>query len=117
GVVYDEKSGDKLKHAVVRIFDTRFNKLLETYVTDGSGRYNFLVGPNQYQVVGQKEGYMATKTKELDLTKKAAEEAIVAEDFGLKKSDEQGVVRLGKPVDLPLKPEDPTPEGEMKIEE
>lgn len=92
GVVYDENSKKPVSSAVVRIFDARFNKLLETYVTDGSGRYNFLVGPNQYQVIGAKHGYNDYKTKGIDLTKA--------------NGDQSNIIRLGTEVDIPLKPEE-----------
>jgi|GEM_PF-6826125 len=105
GVVYDENSRQPLHNAVVRIFDTRFNKLLETYVTDGSGRYSFLVGPNQYQVVGEKHGYVDYKTTDIDLTKASEEDAVVAEDLGMNKQDELNVIQLGKSMDIPLKRE------------
>lgn len=88
GIVYDENTRKPLKHAIVRIFDTRFNKLLETYVTDGSGRYSFLVGPNTYQVVGAKEGYHEQKLDVVDLSGKSVEEAQITKDMSLKeKSD------------------------------
>ncbi len=42
GIVYDAENKAPLHQAVVRIFDTKFNKLLETQVTDRKGRYAFL---------------------------------------------------------------------------
>ncbi len=82
GIVYDEKSKKMLDYAVVRIFDTKFNKLLETQVTDRKGRYAFLVGPNVYQLLVEKDGYQPAEIKPVDLTQK---EEIVNLDVGLLK--------------------------------
>ncbi len=57
GIVYDEKTKQPLPNVVTRIFETRFNKLLETQVTDARGRYAFLVGQNAYYVTFDKPGY------------------------------------------------------------
>ncbi|MEY4723381.1 MAG: hypothetical protein RLZZ324_894, partial [Candidatus Parcubacteria bacterium] len=57
GTVHDLKTRRPLQNAIVRIFDTRFNKLLETQVTDILGRYGFLVGENTYVVTYEKPGY------------------------------------------------------------
>jgi hypothetical protein len=51
GIVYDQKNKEPLGASVIRIFDIKFNKLLETQVTDRKGRYAFLVGKNQYQML------------------------------------------------------------------
>jgi len=83
GIVYDEKSKEPLTYAIVRILDIRFNKLLETQVTDTRGRYAFLVGKNQYQLLTEKEGYQKKEIKPVDLFKK---ETIVNLDIGLAKS-------------------------------
>ncbi len=56
GVVRDE-SGKPVGQVLARVFDTRFNKLLETQVTDRQGRYSFLVGNNTYVVTYDKTGY------------------------------------------------------------
>jgi len=83
GIVYDEKTKAPLTYAIVRIFDIRFNKLLETQVTDTRGRYAFLVGKNQYQLLTEKQGYQKKEIKPVDLLKK---ETIVNLDIGLAKS-------------------------------
>ena len=117
GVVYDEKTNKPLVHAIVRIFDTKFNKLLETYVTDGSGRYSFLVGKNAYQVVGAKDGYAQTKTKVIDLTTAQTENGVISEDLDLNKDVETSKMNLdknGRIQDIPLQP---NPEGETRIGE
>ncbi len=80
GIVYDQKTKEPLTHAIVRIFDTKFNKLLETQVTDGKGRYAFLVGKNQYQLLTEKQGYQSKEIKPVDLIQK---DKIVNLDVGL----------------------------------
>jgi hypothetical protein len=83
GIVYDEKTKEPISLAIVRIFETRFNKLLETQVTDGKGRYAFLVGKNRYQLLTEKQGYQPKEIKQIDLIKK---ETIVDLNVGLIKS-------------------------------
>ena len=83
GIIYDQKSKNPLHYAVVRIFDTKFNKLLETQVTDSKGRYAFLVGNNKYELLAEKEGYQKKQIKPVDLIKK---EEIVNLDVGLQKT-------------------------------
>jgi hypothetical protein len=52
-------------------------------VTDTRGRYAFLVGKNQYQLLTEKQGYQKKEIKPVDLLKK---ETIVNLDIGLAKS-------------------------------
>jgi hypothetical protein len=42
--------------AAVRLFETTYGKLVETVLTDASGRFAFLVGPNKYYVVAEADG-------------------------------------------------------------
>jgi hypothetical protein len=53
---------------VVRIFDKRFHKLLETQITDKDGKYAFFAGPNVYMLMADKAGYEAYHSPDLDLT-------------------------------------------------
>jgi hypothetical protein len=82
GIVYDAKTKEPLGSSVVRIFDLKFNKLLETQVTDRKGRYAFLVGKNQYQLLAEKPGYQNKEVKPVDLVKN---EEIVNLDVNLDK--------------------------------
>jgi hypothetical protein len=67
GIVYDKSTGKPLRQAVVRIFETQFDKLLGSQVTDAKGRYSFLTGRNIYYVTSDKEGYEPAKTPKIDL--------------------------------------------------
>jgi len=82
GIVSDEQSKQPISYAVVRIFETKFNKLLETQVTDGKGRYAFLVGKNEYQLLTEKNGYQKKEIRPVDLVNK---EEIVNLDVNLHK--------------------------------
>ncbi|MBI4449732.1 carboxypeptidase regulatory-like domain-containing protein, partial [Candidatus Uhrbacteria bacterium] len=81
GTVADAVARSPLHLAIVRLFDTEFNKLLETAVTDRYGRYSFLVGKSVFYVTGQKTGYAQAKSDTIDLTKK---EGVVGVDLRLK---------------------------------
>ena len=58
GIVYDSETKEPVESAIVRIFDKEYNKLLETKVTDGQGRFEFLVKPGEYFITATKEGYL-----------------------------------------------------------
>jgi len=57
GIVYDQATKKPLRNVVVRIFETRFNKLLETQISDAKGRYGFLVGSSEFTITYEKPGY------------------------------------------------------------
>jgi hypothetical protein len=83
GVVTDEVTHKPISHAVVRIFDVRYNKLLESQVSDASGRYGFLVGKNTYYLTVEKSGFAMTKSDPIEITDEAG--GIVAQNIKLKK--------------------------------
>jgi uncharacterized repeat protein (TIGR01451 family) len=82
GIIYDSKNKKPLKHAVVKIFDMRFNKLLEAQVSDSKGRYAFLLGKNEYQMLTEKSGYQRKQVRPVDLVRN---EEIINLDVGLDK--------------------------------
>lgn len=84
GIVYDERDKKPLRFAIARIFETKYNKLLETQVTDTRGRYNFLVGKSAYYVTYEKFGYETKQSEVIDLSSVAKPE-VIAKDMGLKK--------------------------------
>jgi chitodextrinase len=73
GIVYDAKTRKPLGASIVRIFDKKFNKLLETQVTDSRGNYGFFAGKNVYFVTTDKAGYKKYKSDDIDLTKQETE--------------------------------------------
>lgn len=50
GVVYNAITKDPIDLAIVRLFDKKQNKLIETQVTDKNGRFSFLVAPGDYTI-------------------------------------------------------------------
>ncbi|MFH1145608.1 MAG: carboxypeptidase-like regulatory domain-containing protein [bacterium] len=56
GKVYNSLTGLPVDLAVVRLYDSVNNRLLQTKITDQEGRYQFTVGPGHYKLVVRKEG-------------------------------------------------------------
>ncbi len=88
GIVRDKATGKPLTGVVVRVFETTYQKLLETAVTDARGRYAFLVGPNRYYVTASLPGYRTAKSEELDFTA-AAKGGVIARDVELAEGVDQ----------------------------
>lgn len=63
GIVYSQETGRPLSRVIARVFEPKYNKLLETQVTDNKGRYAFMLGPNQYYATFDKTGF---KQKQID---------------------------------------------------
>ncbi|HBR80728.1 TPA: hypothetical protein DEA21_03765, partial [Candidatus Uhrbacteria bacterium] len=63
GIVYDKTTNRPLSNVVIRIFEPKYQKLLESAVTDSKGRYTFLLGPNEYHSTYEKGGYQSQETK------------------------------------------------------
>lgn len=82
GIVYESATKAPVGLTVARIFETEYNKLLETQVTDGRGRYSFLVGNNAYYVTFSKPGFAPKRTETVDLRGRK-EGAAVGLDVGL----------------------------------
>jgi hypothetical protein len=61
GTIKDSRTGRPLEKAVVRIFEAKFNKLLETQVTSHRGRYAFVIRPGAYYVLIQKPGFKSIR--------------------------------------------------------
>ncbi len=70
GIVYDEQTGRPLEKVIARVFEPKYNKLLETTVTDSKGRYTFLLGPNEYYTVYEKIGFSAAEIRPIDYRNK-----------------------------------------------
>lgn len=68
GIVYDEATKKPLGRVIARVFEPQYDKLLETAVTDGNGRYNFVLGPNEYYVVFEHEGYENVEVRPVDFS-------------------------------------------------
>jgi plastocyanin len=57
GIVYDSVTKAPVELAIVRIFDVKRKKLLETRVTGKDGKFGFLVAPGAYKISITKYGY------------------------------------------------------------
>lgn len=68
GIVYDKITNRPLAKVIVRIFEPKYHKLLETWITDSKGRYAFILGPSQYSSTFEKSGYHSTEISPIDLT-------------------------------------------------
>jgi len=84
GIVYDKQSKKPIGQAIVRIFDAKFGKVLETQITDDRGRYGFVVGKNVYFMTVDGRGYETLKTSELDM--RQSQESVVHESLALSRA-------------------------------
>lgn len=82
GIVYDQETRKPVPNAITRVFESRFNKLLESQVTDRHGRYHFRVGGNVYYLTVTKTGYRKTETTAVDLSG-FTEPTVIASDIPL----------------------------------
>ncbi|MEI6039866.1 MAG: InlB B-repeat-containing protein [Candidatus Berkelbacteria bacterium] len=57
GTVFNSQTGQAIPYALIKIFDKEYNRLLETAVSDGEGRFGFLVRTGKYYLTVQKNGY------------------------------------------------------------
>ncbi|MFH1632003.1 MAG: carboxypeptidase-like regulatory domain-containing protein [bacterium] len=68
--VVSAQSGKSITNVVVRLFDPKYNKLLESTLTDGKGRYAFMVGPSQYYTTYERAGFLKKEVRPIDYTQK-----------------------------------------------
>ncbi len=73
GKVVEKLNQKPLGRVVVRVFDSTYNKLVETGVTDKKGRYAVLVGPSTYYVTYDKPGFKEEKSPILDYSSQKTE--------------------------------------------
>jgi len=82
GTVMDAETKKPLADVVVRILETRFNKLLETQVTLSKGRYAFIVNRGSFMIMAKKPGY---RTVVLKFPKIKSDGFLLAKNIKLKK--------------------------------
>jgi hypothetical protein len=61
GTVTDARSGMPLDRVIIRLFDAKYNKHLQTLTTSEKGRYAFLVNPGSYYILMKKDGYKTVR--------------------------------------------------------
>lgn len=89
GIVYDATTKHPVGRTVARLFNSEYDKLVATQITDGSGRYYFLAGDDTYYVTYDHPDYSTEKTTVLDLSGKDA--ANITVDVGLNKHQGQKI--------------------------
>lgn len=82
GIVYDKTTHKPIANAVVRLFTQEYNKLVSTQVTDSKGRYTFLVGPSNYYLTSEKQGYKLHKSDSIPV-KSEKEPGLIQSNIGL----------------------------------
>ncbi len=82
GIVYDKETQKPVGRAIARLFSKQFNKLVLSEVTDNSGRYSFMVGPNEYYVTFEKEGYQKAVTGDIKIKEK---DDVIKVDTGMER--------------------------------
>ncbi len=83
GLVRAEKENEPVPGAVLRIFAMPYDKLLDSKVADGRGRYNFMVGKSKFYLTVTKDGYEKKQTDLFDFSA-AKEPEVIAEDISIK---------------------------------
>jgi hypothetical protein len=83
GIVYDEADKKPLPGSIVRLFNSRLNKLVGTQIADSKGRYNFIAGDDKYYLSFEHKNYLPGRSALIDLSGKASSPITI--DAGLKK--------------------------------
>lgn len=106
GLAFDAKTRKPLTRVIVRIFDKKYNKLLETQVTDQNGKYGFFVKENVYYITAEKAGYKRFTSPDIDLRGK--KETVINQHLSLEPADSSSAPSL-----MPPKPPAPPPVSTM----
>lgn len=83
GIIYDEANKKPLPGSIVRLFNSRLNKLVGTQIADSKGRYNFIAGDDKYYLTFEHKNYLPGRSALVDLSGKASSPITI--DAGLKK--------------------------------
>jgi hypothetical protein len=84
GIIYDDMSNTPVGRVIARLFNAQFNKLVDTQISDASGKYYFMAGDAKYYVTYEHKAYHPQKTDIIDLEGKDAE--VITLDVKLKKN-------------------------------
>ncbi|MSR85255.1 hypothetical protein EXS71_02350 [Candidatus Uhrbacteria bacterium] len=83
GIIYDATTRQPVERAIVRIFHKKFNKLLETQMTDKNGKYGFFAGKGVFYVTAEGQGYSKYQSSDFDLSQKVS--AVIDQNIPLNK--------------------------------
>ena len=64
GYVYDKESGERLRGAVVRLFDMDQGRQVEVQIVDEKGRFGFIAPKNMYLLSAYYPGYKMSGTQD-----------------------------------------------------
>ncbi len=81
GRVYNKDNNNSLSKSVVRLFDSKYGRLLSTTVSKSDGRYGFLAGDNKYLLNSTKEGFVFPEGKIEIMGEK---QGIIKKNLGMK---------------------------------
>jgi len=73
GIVYGADTKKPVGRVVARLFNSQFNKLVATQVTDAKGRYFFLAGDDKFYISYEHKDYQPDKSDTIDLSGKESE--------------------------------------------
>ncbi len=106
GAVRELGTKSPVGRVVVRVFDSAYNKLVNTAVTDSTGRYAILVGPSTYYLSYEKPGYIKKLSPTLDYSSKKTDGmgGIINRDEMLEKIKPGSVLVDPDPQIEPVKP-------------
>lgn len=92
GTIRDAVTGKPLDQAIVRIFDTKFNKLLETQITSPKGRYAIIVNRGSFRIWVKRQGY---KNVVVNFPQIKKDGTLLAKDIKLQRAPEQQAQQQG----------------------
>ena len=84
GIISDSANQAPVSRVIARLFNSQFNKLVDTQISDASGKYYFMAGDAKYYVTYEHKAYHPQKTDIIDLEGKDAE--VITFDIKLKKN-------------------------------
>jgi len=103
GIVFDALTGQPIDFAIVRAFEARTGRLVQTKVTDENGRFSLLLAKGDYYVTVAKSGFIfpmrIPKIKAIQLTTRFGPEADIylGQVFSIKTDDTN--INLNIPLD------------------
>jgi hypothetical protein len=98
GTIRDAQSNEPIPQTVVRIFNAKFNKLMDTQITAARGRYAFLVHSGTYYILISRDGY---KSLRLNYPVIKKDGTVLAKDVKLKRA---AIKKSDQASAQPLKP-------------
>ncbi len=84
GIISDDANKAPIGRVIARLFNSQFNKLVDTKITDADGKYYFMAGDAKYYITYEHKAYHPQKTDIIDLEGKDAD--VLTVDVKLKKN-------------------------------